>query len=52
MDRPTLTVADVFRRYVDTYCDQVGPSLVMAHRRVITAITQCREKIWPPMAGF
>jgi hypothetical protein len=42
MDRPTLTVADVFRRYGDSYRDHVGPSLAMAHRRVITAITQCR----------
>jgi len=42
MDRPTPTVADVFRRYGDTYRDHVGPSLSMAHRRVITAITQCR----------
>jgi hypothetical protein len=42
MDRPTLTVADVFRRYGDSYRDHVGPALVMAQRRVITAITQCR----------
>ncbi len=42
MDRPTSTVADVFRRYGDTYRDHVGASLSMAHQRVITAITQCR----------
>ena len=42
MDRPTSTVADVFRRYGDTYRDHVGSSLSMAHQRVITAITQCR----------
>ena len=42
MDRPTPTVADVFRRYGDKYRDHVGPSLSMAHRGVITAITQCR----------
>ncbi len=42
MDRPTPTVADVFRRYGDTYRDHVGLSLSMAHRRVVTAITQCR----------
>jgi hypothetical protein len=42
MDRSTPTVADVFRRYGDTYRDHVGPSLSTAHRRVITAITQCR----------
>ena len=42
MDRSTPTVADVFRRYGDRYRDQVGPSLSMAHRRVMTAIAQCR----------
>lgn len=42
MDRPTPTVADVFRRYGDTYRDHAGPSLPVAHRRVMTAITQCR----------
>lgn len=42
MERPTPTVADVFRRYGDTYRDHAGPSLAMAHRRVLTAISQCR----------
>jgi hypothetical protein len=42
MDRPTLTVADVFRRDGDTYRDHAGPSLSMTHRRVMTAIEQCR----------
>ena len=42
MDRPTLTVADVFRRYGDTYRDHAGPSLSMTHRRVMTALEQCR----------
>lgn len=42
MDRPTLTVGDVFRRYGDTYRDHAGVSLSMAQRRVMTAITQCR----------
>jgi hypothetical protein len=42
MDRPTLTVADVFRRSGDTYRDHRGPSLSMAHRRVMAAIEQCR----------
>ena len=42
MDRPTLTVADVFRRSGDTYRDHTTPSLSMAHRRVMAAIEQCR----------
>jgi hypothetical protein len=42
MDRPTLTVADVFRRYGDTYRDHTEPALPMAHRRVMTAIETCR----------
>jgi len=42
MDRPTLDVADVFRRDGDTYRDQAGPSLSTAQRRVMTAIEQCR----------
>jgi len=42
MDRATLTVADVFRRYGEAYRDHAGPSLSMAQRRVMTAIEQCR----------
>ena len=42
MDRPTLTVADVCRRSGGTYRDHTGPSLPMAHRRVMAAIEQCR----------
>ena len=42
MDRPTLGVADVFRRYGDRYRDTLGPALSTAHRRVMTAIAQCR----------
>ncbi len=42
MDRPTLEVADVFRRYGDIYRDQAGASLSTAQRRVITAIERCR----------
>ncbi len=38
----TFRVADVFRRYGDTYRDQAGPSLSIAQRRVMTAIAQCR----------
>ncbi len=42
MDRPTLTVADVFRRHGETSRAQAGPSLPVAHRRVMTAIETCR----------
>jgi Transposase zinc-binding domain/Putative transposase len=42
MDRPTLEVADIFRRYGDAYRDQRGPSLSTAQRRVMAAIEQCR----------
>ena len=42
MDHPTPTVADVIRRYGDTYREHAGPSLSMAHRRVMTALEQCR----------
>ena len=38
MDRPTLTVADVFRRYGEA----VRGGLSTAQRRVMTAITSCR----------
>jgi hypothetical protein len=40
--RPTLAVADVFRRYGDLYRDHAGPSVSTAQRRVMTAIEQCR----------
>src|SRR5216684_7487579 len=42
MDRPTLTVAEVFRRHGAAYRDQVGSALSTAQRRVMTAIEQCR----------
>jgi hypothetical protein len=42
MDRPTLEMADVFRRYGDTYRDQARSLLSTAQRRVMTAIEQCR----------
>jgi len=42
MDRPTLEMADVFRRYGDTYRDQAGASLSTAQQRVMLAIEQCR----------
>jgi len=41
MDRPTLEVADVFRRYGDSYREQAA-ALSIAQRRVMTAIEQCR----------
>jgi hypothetical protein len=40
MDRPTLTVGDLVRRYGDAY--RVGRSLSTAQRRVLTAIGACR----------
>ena len=42
MDRPTLEVADIFRRYGDAYRQQAGGSLSTAQRRVMTAIETCR----------
>ena len=42
MDRPTLEVADIFRRYGDAYRDAAGPALSPAQRRVMTAIESCR----------
>ena len=42
MDRPTLEVADIFRRYGDTYRDAAGSSLSTAQRRGMTAIETCR----------
>src|SRR6266850_1559295 len=42
MDRPTLELADVFRRYGNTYCEQAGSALSTAHQRVMTAIQHCR----------
>src|SRR5712691_11517623 len=35
-------VAEVFRRYGDTYRDEAGASLSTAQRRVMTAIERCR----------
>ena len=42
MDRPTLEVGDVFRRYGDAYRQESGASLSTAQRRVMTAIETCR----------
>ena len=42
MERPKLEVADVFRRYGESYRQQHGASLSVAQRRVMTAIEVCR----------
>ena len=42
MPRVALTVAEVFRRYGDTFRAQAGAALSTAQRRVMTAIEQCR----------
>jgi hypothetical protein len=42
MDRPRLEVADVFRRYGETYREQHGASMSPAQRHVMTAIEVCR----------
>lgn len=42
MDRPTLTVAAIFRRYGEAYRHAAGRALTTAQRRVMTAIESCR----------
>jgi hypothetical protein len=42
MDRPTLTMADIFRRYGEAYRHAAGAALATAQRRVMTAIQSCR----------
>ena len=42
MARPTLEVADIFRRYGDVYRQEHAGSLSSAQRRVMTAIETCR----------
>lgn len=42
VDQATPTVADVFRRYGDTYRAQAGRALPVAQQRVMTAIETCR----------
>jgi hypothetical protein len=42
MDRPKLEVADIFRRYGETYRQKHDASLSTAQRRVMTAIEVCR----------
>ena len=42
MDRPPLTVADIFRRYGDAYRHKAAASLSTAQPRGMTAIERCR----------
>jgi hypothetical protein len=42
MDRPKLEVAEVFRRYGETYRERHGASMSTGQRRVMTAIEVCR----------
>jgi Putative transposase/Transposase zinc-binding domain len=42
MDRPTLTVGDIFRRYGEAYRRAADRVLSTAQRRVMTAIAACR----------
>jgi hypothetical protein len=42
MDRPKWEVADVFRRYGETYRNNHGASMSQVQRRVMTAIEVCR----------
>lgn len=42
MDRPKLEVADVFRRYGESYRNSHEASMCTAQRRVMTAIEVCR----------
>ena len=42
MERPKLEVADIFRRYGETYRAEHEGSLSVAQRRVMQAITACR----------
>jgi hypothetical protein len=42
MERPKLEVADIFRRYGETYRDKHGASMSTAQRRVMKAIEVCR----------
>ncbi len=45
MGRPTLEVADIFRRYGDAYRREAGVSLSSAQGRVMTAIETCRTAV-------
>jgi len=43
--RPTLEVADIFRRYGDAYRQEAGVALSTAQGRVMTAIETCRTAV-------
>jgi hypothetical protein len=45
VDRPTLEVADIFRRYGDAYRQEAGVSPSTAQGRVMTAIETCRTAV-------
>ena len=45
MNRPKLEVADIFRRYGESYRRQLGASLSTAQRRVMKAIETCRTAV-------
>ena len=45
MNRPTLEVADIFRRYGNAYRAEAGRSLSTAQRRVMTAIETGRTAV-------
>jgi len=45
MARPTLEVADIFRRYGEAYRAVAGALLTTAQRRVMTAIERCRTAV-------
>lgn len=45
MERPTLEVADVFRRYGDVYRQRHGASMSSEQRRVMAAIEVCRTAV-------
>jgi hypothetical protein len=45
MDRPTLTMGDIFRRYGDAYRLAAGRALATAQRRVMAAIESCRTAV-------
>jgi hypothetical protein len=45
MERPTLEVADVFRRYGEVYRHKHGASMSSEQRRVMTAIEVCRTAV-------
>jgi putative transposase/transposase-like zinc-binding protein len=45
MDRPTLTVGDIFRRYGEAYRHAASLALSLAQGRVMTAIASCRTAV-------